>query len=179
VQKRVTLVNGDMTDLHLNETFQLITIPFRPFQHLISVDDQMSCLRCIYDHLSDKGRLVFDLFQVDPRKMFGKFSEGEVEGFSGVKLPGDRLFRRTHRVNAIHWSQQYNDVELIYYVTHPDGRVYRLVQAFPMRYLFRYEVEHLLARCGFRIAELYGNFDKSPLNDDSPEMIFVAEKSSP
>jgi hypothetical protein len=51
-----------------------------------------------------------------------------------------------------------------------------LVYAFPYRYFFRYEVEHLLVRCGFRVVELFGNFDKSPLVDDSPEMIFVAEK---
>jgi len=46
----------------------------------------------------------------------------------------------------------------------------------PFRYFYRYEVEHLLSRCGFRVAELFGNFDKSPFSDDSPEMIFVAER---
>jgi hypothetical protein len=50
------------------------------------------------------------------------------------------------------------------------------VFAFTLRYFFRFEVEHLLARTGFRVAELYGDFDRSPLLDDSPEMLFVAEK---
>ena len=54
-------------------------------------------------------------------------------------------------------------------------RTERMVQAFPFRYFFRYEVEHLLARAGFEITDIFGNFDKSPLTDDSPEMIFVAE----
>jgi hypothetical protein len=40
---------------------------------------------------------------------------------------------------------------------------------------FRYEVEHLLARCGFRVSAVYGDFDRSRLVDTSPEMIFVAE----
>jgi hypothetical protein len=65
-------------------------------------------------------------------------------------------------------------VEIIYNVMHPDGRQERLVMAFPFRYFFRYEVEHLLARCGFKVAETYGDFDRSPLQDNSPEMIFVA-----
>jgi len=39
-------------------------------------------------------------------------------------------------------------------------------------------VEHLLARCGFRVTALYGNFDRSPLVDASPEMIFVEERSN-
>jgi hypothetical protein len=46
-----------------------------------------------------------------------------------------------------------------------------------VRYFFRYEVEHLLARCGFRVVEVFGDFDRSPLADASPEMIFVAGKS--
>jgi hypothetical protein len=49
------------------------------------------------------------------------------------------------------------------------------VFAWPLRYFFRYEVEHLLARCGFQVSAEYGNFDRTPILDDSPEMIFVAE----
>ena len=37
------------------------------------------------------------------------------------------------------------------------------------------EVEHLLARCGFQVTAQYGDFDRSPIRDESPEMIFVAE----
>lgn len=33
-----------------------------------------------------------------------------------------------------------------------------------------------MARCGFVVKELFADYDKSPLGDDSPEMIFVAEK---
>jgi len=45
-----------------------------------------------------------------------------------------------------------------------------------MRYFFRYEMEHLLELCGFRVAELFGDYDRSPFSVDSPEMIFVSEK---
>ncbi len=176
VQERVRLAQGDMTDFDLGETFGLVTIPFRPFQHLIPIDDQMACLRCIHNHLAEDGKLVFDLFQVDPRKTYGpSFTEEEAEDFPWIDLPDGRKLRRTHRIPAKHRARQYNDVELIFYVEHPDAKTERLVQAFPFRYFFRYEVEHLLARCGFRIAELFGDFDRSPLSDDSPEMIFVAE----
>ena len=37
VQSRVTLVNGDMRQFDLGRTFKLITLPFRPFQHLIPI----------------------------------------------------------------------------------------------------------------------------------------------
>ena len=31
-----------------------------------------------------------------------------------------------------------------------------------MRYFFRFELEHLLARSGFEVTALYGGFDRSP-----------------
>jgi hypothetical protein len=57
-----------------------------------------------------------------------------------------------------------------------NGKTERIVYAFPFQYFFGYEIEHLLERCGFRVIALYGNFDESPLANDSPEMIFIAEK---
>ncbi|HJR33478.1 MAG TPA: hypothetical protein VJ817_00905, partial [Gemmatimonadales bacterium] len=68
---------------------------------------------------------------------------------------------------------------LIYQVTHPGGRTERLVHGFTMRYLFRYEAEHLLVRAGFEIAALYGGYDRSRFGVTYPgELIFVARKGS-
>ncbi len=73
--------------------------------------------------------------------------------------------------------QQVDAFELVYHVTHPDGREERLVQAFRLRYLFRFEVEHLLRRCGFEIEHLYAGFDGSPYGSKYPgEMIVVARR---
>ena len=44
VQARVRLVEGDMRDFNLGQRFALITLLFRPFQHLTSVEVQMACL---------------------------------------------------------------------------------------------------------------------------------------
>lgn len=178
VAQRVRLVQADMTQFKIGRFFELIIIPFRPFQHLISVEDQISCLRSIHDHLTDSGRLIIDFFQVDMKFMSSIELSVEVEDMAEVELADGRKLRRSHRIVALHPARQFNDVEMIYYLTDTDGKIERIVQAFPFRYFFRYEVEHLLHRCGFTIVELYGDMDKSPLTDGSPEMIFVAEKIS-
>jgi hypothetical protein len=68
-------------------------------------------------------------------------------------------------------------VELIYDVVHPDGGEERLLHSFQMRYLYRFEVEHLLVRSGFEIEHIYADFDKSPYGSKYPgELIFVAKK---
>jgi SAM-dependent methyltransferase len=175
VRERVALLEGDMTDFDLARTFDLVTIPFRAFQHLITVAAQQACLACVRHHLAPGGRLVFDVFHPNPAYLIPSPDfDAARQDIPATPLPDGRTVSRASRITGRHRHEQYNDIEMIYDVTHPDGRQERLVQPFPLRYFYRYEVEHLLALCGFRVVELYGNFDRSPFRDDSPEMIFVA-----
>jgi SAM-dependent methyltransferase len=180
--ERVHLVQGNMVRFDLGEKFRLIIIPFRPMQHLLEVEDQVSCLESVRKHLSAdgrrtgerRGRLILDVFQTDAERMHDPAyqQEGLVAEYS---MPDGRRVRIMERVTAFRRAEQRNDVEMIFYVTDARGKEERLVFAWTLRYFFRYEVEHLLARCGFRVRAVYGDFDRSPLGDGSPEMIFVAE----
>ncbi len=178
IQDRIRLVQGSMTDFQLEDTFNTVIIPFRPFQHLLSVDDQLACLQCVNKHLEDNGYLAFDCFQVNLQKITDPLRFEEAEDMPETELADGRKIRRCGRFAATHPAEQYNEVEIIYYITDTNGKTERVVNGFPMRYFFRYEIEHLLARSGFEIAELYGDFDRSPLVEESPEMIFVAKKVS-
>jgi SAM-dependent methyltransferase len=173
-RERVHLVQGDMTQFDLGEKFRTVLIPFRPFQHLLETEQQMACLDCARKHLSSSGRLIVDFFQTDPERMHDPMFQNEAP-LVEYDLPGGRHVALSERVAAFHRGLQRNDVEMIFRVTHPDGKHQRLVMAWTLRYFFRYEVEHLLARCGFQLETVYGNFDSSPLGDASPEMIFVAK----
>jgi SAM-dependent methyltransferase len=179
VQNCAQLDLADMRDFDLGQTFKLITIPFRPFQHLIAVDDQIACLHGVQRHLADDGRLILDLFNPSlpalAREVTGE-EQGDEPEFT--LLDGRRVLRR-NRIVARDVFRQYNDIELIYHVTYPNGGTDRIVHAFPMRYFFRYEVEHLLARCGFTVEALYADYDQSPFGSKYPgELIFVAKKAS-
>ena len=178
VRERVRLIQGNMTSFHTGETYSLVTVPCRAFQLLISIEEQQSCLECIYRHLASGGLFILDIFNPYPPRLVPdpKYT-AEIEHPPETELPDGRKLRRASRTSAFHREQQYNDIEITYYVSHPDGKTERLVQSFPMRYFFRYEVEHLLNLCGFRVVELFGDFDRSAFSNDSPEMIFVAEKS--
>ncbi len=177
VQNRVQLDQADMRDFDLGQTFKLITIPFRPFQHLIEIEEQIACLRCIHHHLADDGRLILDLFNPSVTSLARELTGEEQDDEPAFTMPDGRRVQRRSRVVKRDVSKQYQDVELIYYATHPDGHTERTVHAFPMRYLFRYEVEHLLARCGFEVEALYADYDKSPYGSKYPgELIFMAKK---
>jgi SAM-dependent methyltransferase len=173
-RERVHLVQGDMVKFDLGEKFRLIIIPFRPFQHLLEVQQQMDCLDSVRKHLAPGGRLILDVFQTDAERMHDPVHMREAL-VTEYKTADGRQVRISERVAGFHRAEQCNDVEMIFSITHPDTRKERLVFAWTLRYFFRYEVEHLLGRCGFQVAAEYGDFDRSPIWDESPEMIFVAE----
>lgn len=176
VRERARLVKGNMVSFSIEETFSLVTFPFRSFHHLLSVSDQLSCLGCANRHLEAGGKLVLDLFNFKPDEMLHPNQKEETEDFRDLELPDGRKFRRTQRIAGFNRAEQYLNIELIHYVTHADGRTERLVQAFPWRYFFRSEAQRLLERSGFKILDIFGDYDRSNLSDKSPEMIFVAEK---
>ncbi len=179
VQRRAHLVRADMRDFSVGRTFPLVTIPFRPFQHLITVADQLACLAAVRRHLADDGRLILDLFNPSLDALANR-AEGEEAGDEApFTMPDGRRVVRRFRVGSHDRFNQVNHTELIYYVTHPDGREERIVHAFPMRYLFRFETEHLLARSGFEVEHVYAGYDRSPYGSTDPgELIFVARKTT-
>lgn len=174
VQKRVTLVEADMTSFSLGRTFARAVVPFRPLQHLMTVEEQLRFLTCVHRHLMPGGKLALDVFHPDLKRLASPASSEETEDTPEYALADGRRLRRTFRLTAKRIAEQINDAELIYYVQDPAGNATRIVHAFPMRYFFRFELEHLLARTGFEVQDLFGNFDKSPFTDASPEMIVIA-----
>jgi SAM-dependent methyltransferase len=175
VQARVRLVQGDMRRFDLGRSFGLVTVPFRAFLHLLTVTEQLACLRSMHRHLTSEGRLILDVFNpslarlVDPRYL------AEYGAEPSFTMPDGRTVIRRHRVVAYDLYQQVMDGEFLYDVTHPDGRQERLVHRIQLRYLFRFEAEHLLARTGFQVETVYADYDKSPYGSTYPgELIMVA-----
>lgn len=175
VQSRVTLLQGDMRDFELGRKFRLITAPFRPFQHLVTVEDQLRCLARVRDHLTPDGIFILDIFNPAAGSLAADNLGQEVGAEPEFTTPEGIKVRRCNKTNSRDLFNQVLDVELIYYLVHPDGREERVVHAFQMRYLFRFEAEHLLARAGFRVLDLYADYQRNPYGAVYPgDLIFRA-----
>lgn len=170
-RNRIDLIEADMTDFQLSRTFKLAIAPFRPIQHLTTVHEQLRFFRCVHEHLEPDGRLVFDVFNPNLGLLAAAITRDEIEDTPEMTLPDGRRLRRAFRMLRKRYAEQCTDCEFIYYL---DG--HRIIQSFSMRYFFRFELEHLLARSGFRVIALYGAFDGTTFADESPEMIFVAAR---
>jgi len=188
IRERVTAQQADMTSFELNRQFAMVYCPFGSFHHLRTVEQQLSCLEHARAHMKPGARLVLDLINPDPAPTSAHAHASDpgddplVLDSSTVGTVGWTNGRRVSssaRVVSTERSQQCNDCEVTYEVLEPDGSVRRLSETFPMRFVFRFELEHLLARCGFRIVNLWGDYDRSAYVDESLAMIVVAEAVDP
>jgi len=177
VQARIELVEGDMRRFKLGRKFALVTLPFRPFQHLLTVADQLDCLAAIRDHLAERGRLIFDVFNPSLEFLTAPCPTESISE-PPFTMPDGRKGQRYPRILARDLASQVQQVEILYVLTYPDGREDRVVERFPMRYFFRFELEHLLARGGFQMETVYTDYDRSAYGSKLPgELIFIAGKA--
>jgi SAM-dependent methyltransferase len=179
VRARVTLHEGDARDFDLDRRFDLVIAPFRVLQHLVAVEDQLRLLAAVGRHLAPDGRFVFDVFNPDVRALLSHDGT-EHEDTPETTLPDGRTLRRAARVPRVRWLDQVNEVELVYYVSPRAGApAARHVQSFEMRWYLRHEVVHLLARGGFVVEAMHGDFDAGPLVDGAPEIVVSARTGRP
>jgi SAM-dependent methyltransferase len=177
VHERVRLVEADMTSFDLGRRFAAITCPFGGFQQLRTVEQQLACLDRCRTHLLPGGTLVLDLPNPDPAPAAyagdepadGEATADEVDWSDG------RRIRWWVTVTGYERAEQWNECELTFEVIEHGGMARRSTETISLRYIFRYELEHLLVRAGFRIIALYGDYDRAPFSDGSPAMIAVAE----
>jgi SAM-dependent methyltransferase len=172
----LTLVEGRMENFDLRpRRFRLVYSAFRAFQHLLDVEDQLACLAAVHRHLMPGGRFAFDVFS--PRlDRIALESEPEAEDVRFADPSGEEVVRF---VSLRRDRATQRQVVTFRYERRPreGGGPESVVAESSMRWFFRYEVEHLLARAGFGIENLYGNFDRTSYTSQSPEMIFVSRKS--
>lgn len=170
------VIQGDMRDFTLDSQFDLVIIPFRSFLYLLSVEDQVRTLINIKRHLSNKGKLILNFFVPDLQTMN---QEGDLS---------NHLFDVTDPntgCRLVVWNQtkcdmhtQILDTRLIIEMLNDDGlTVKRLHRDVQLRYVYRWEMYHLLKYCGYRVVDLYGDFNRTPFDEESEEMIWIASSS--
>ena len=76
--KNVHLSQASMDDFQYDQKFSLIYIPFRSFQHLLSVEKQIQCLKLVREHLQDKGVFLIDVFAPNIEKLASYTRKAEV-----------------------------------------------------------------------------------------------------
>jgi hypothetical protein len=138
VQSRVSLHMEDLRQFGSDESFGLVTMPFRRLQHLAPVEGHISCLRA-HTHLRIGGMLVFDVFNLYWEALVADNVGQEIGPDCEFTMEdGRRVARYSKLVTKDHFSQV-NDMELIYSrqvgggLSMQDREVYDLPMSGPLR----------------------------------------------
>jgi ubiquinone/menaquinone biosynthesis C-methylase UbiE len=177
--KGIRWIQGDMRDYALDERFGLIFIPYRSFLHLLTTEEQLQALATAYRHLLPGGRLALNIFNPSIATIAAWM--GELSGAQRHLLDyRDPASQRRHTVwqsRRYRQSEQRLDELRVYEELDRGSQVLsKTYRSFKLRYIFRYEMEHLLHLAGFEIEALYGSFDRRPFDERSTEMIWVARR---
>ncbi len=167
--KRISLQN--IIDFRFENKFDLIIAPFRMFMHLIEKKDQITALNNVYSHLNRGGEFIFDAFVPDLTQLIKGIDN--MTDYDGEYEPGKRVKRivttRPDLINQvinITFRFEWNE----------DDSFHQKEWETPLRFFFRYELEHLLERSKFDDYQITGDFYGNELNQDSREFIMICRK---
>ena len=178
MRARLRLARADMRAFAFRRGFARVFLPFRVLQSMIEIEDQLAALACCREALAPDGRLVFNVF--DPR----------YDLLAAGRTPLDlaetgRTYREDGGEVVEKWTGWYDPVRQVLHGTFvyerrgPGGEVVeRVFEPLVLRYFFRYEIEHLLARAGYEIEALYGGWERQPWSEHGQEMVWVARVRS-
>lgn len=168
VLNRLTLVQGDMRDFAAPELAALVAIPFRTFLHKLTVEDQLATLDACRRALRPGGILALNVFNPDVLLMarWMERSGSHWEPFGAWEgAQGQHAYRPSAQV-----------VTSTVRVRDTSGRWRRT--SFRLRYVHRFEMQHLLERSGFEVESLAGGFLGEPFEEGATEMVWVARSPS-
>jgi SAM-dependent methyltransferase len=168
--ENVKVVEGRVEDFELGEgRFQLITAPFRVMQHMLDVETQLAMLNNVRRHLAPGGVFVFDVF--DPK--LDQMAILEQPEVPGVAFEYDGHEMRRYESVARDLRTQ---VMTVRFRLAGGPESLQGTSELKMRWYYRYELEHLLARAGFGKLEFLGNFQNTPWQPGQ-DIVVVARTS--
>jgi len=167
-ERELRLVRADILKLDLGERFDWICIFFNTFLNFTTLKEQDRLLQRVRTHLKPRGRFWMDVFLPNPDLLVRPARDIEPQIFHVHSL--NRTAMKTTQITP-HPAGQMQHVT--FHFTWIDEYTERHEEKVEMdlTYFFPRELQMLLERNGLKLERMYGNYDGSKVNDDSPRMI--------
>lgn len=164
----ITWIQADVRAFHLPTKFQLILDTGSTLQHLLERTDHEAVLARVREHLAPGGCVVFVTFAPHPRRLvdIAEHDWFAYEDRSGRQIRVSGTIRYDHRRQVFHEDaiRRWQD---------PAGQEVVRYAPLARRMFFPQELELLLHYNGFSAEQRYGNWDGSPITNESQLMILV------
>ena len=162
---------GDMRNFYLESSFNFIFIGFNSFLHNLSIKDAKSCLKCVLNHLSPKGKFLLSTFipnteflYRDAKKLYPATDFFEFEN-SKCRILERNDYNSDSQINHLTWYIE------------KDGKLGSVKYNYSMRMFYPHEMDLLFQESGFIIEDKFGDYDLSPFDQDSDMQIYLCRKS--
>ena len=122
-----------------------------------------------------EGILLLDLFNPHPDWLLDSRGQVVLEKAMTDPESGRKLMK--FRTQTVDLAEQV--VHNMVFVDEVDGegRLWRTLFSYSLRYIFRGELELLLQRAGFQLEAVYGSYELDEFTSESDKMIVVARVS--
>ncbi len=169
----LTLQDGDvLTDDIPGGPFASVIMSYNMLMHFHRQDQQIALLERLRTLADDGALLVLDL--PNAGEMFATPDSDAITLERTFIEPETGHMVMQQAVSALDRATQLMRVTWIYDEITGDGTLKRTVAPTLFRYVFPYEIQLLLDRCGWQVDTLYGDTDGSPFEDGAPRMIVQA-----
>ena len=163
----------DMTNFKFDKKFDLVIIPFRGFQSLLTVIEQDQCLKSIKNVLSSNGRLLINLFVPS----LSMFDQKENINYL-VKDVADQTHDRTLSIKHRTTFNKNNQI-IRSSINIENSTTTQIISShwlnFQLRYLYPMEAKYLFQNNGYKTVDLIGNYSGGEFTQDSEDMIWTLE----
>lgn len=145
VAGRIKLIEADVTELSLEQRFDVIVCAFNSLLLITDMEAQLRALRVAREHLTDDGIFVFDV--VNPLALKLEGDPVPKPFFTRRNVHTGNMYTRFATFGPFDANQRqrlygyYDEVD-------PDGRVRRQFYSFHWRPIFRFELELMLRLSG-------------------------------
>ena len=161
-------VLGDLTSVDVDRNFDVVVMTGHAFQVFVTDDELRTALAMIRSVLTDHGRFAFETRNPSARAWETWTPANAVE----IVGPTGAMARMAHQV------EMPVDGDLISFTTtfsSPTWDQPRLSRS-TLRFLDAEAIRSWLSDAGLAIEEQFGDWDRRPLTDSSPEIITIARR---
>lgn len=164
----------DMRCLSVGGPFDLAVVGLNTFMHMQTMADQLAALEGLRRHLRPGALLLLDL--ANPHSVIRDMPVGlhQHRFTRPVSSPEPGITTLWSVSSGSSAEQIVHSLLFFDEVNAGTGTVRRTVAEVMLRLIYRFELELLLARSGFGLRALYGDYQSSPFEDDSERLIAVA-----
>jgi SAM-dependent methyltransferase len=169
----ITWVQADVRAFQLPAHFRLILDTGTTLQHVLDRVDHEAVLARVREHLTPDGYAVFHTFAPHPTRLVNM---AEHDWFTYAAEPG-RTVRVSGSIRYDHRNQVFHEDAIRRW---QDVTGQEIVRSAPLarRMFFPKEFELLLHYNGFKVVQQYGDWNGSPITNDSQLMIMVCARAA-